>query len=181
SVPGGRHPGHGTANRIIPLGDNYLELVSVVDPEEAAASGFGSWVAAGRERFPTLDALCLRSDDLGSVCDRLGLEPFAMGRKRPDGIELHWRLAGLEKALAEGLPFFMQWDVPPQLLPGRTPVSHPSGSVRISEVVVSGDVERLAAWVGDASGLTLVEGPLRIVGVTIEGSGSELKLTGAGS
>jgi hypothetical protein len=32
SVEGGRHTGWGTANRIVPLGDSYLELVAVVDP-----------------------------------------------------------------------------------------------------------------------------------------------------
>jgi hypothetical protein len=35
SIEGGRHPGWGTANRIIPLGDAYIELVTVVDDEEA--------------------------------------------------------------------------------------------------------------------------------------------------
>jgi Glyoxalase-like domain len=30
SVEGGRHPGWGTANRVVPLGENYLELVAVV-------------------------------------------------------------------------------------------------------------------------------------------------------
>jgi hypothetical protein len=47
SVEGGRHQGFGTANRIVPLGETYLELVAVVDDEEAAASGFGSWVRGG--------------------------------------------------------------------------------------------------------------------------------------
>src|SRR5437764_15398189 len=37
SVPGGRHPGWGTANRIIPLGPSYLELLAVADAAEAAA------------------------------------------------------------------------------------------------------------------------------------------------
>ena len=48
SVEGGRHAGWGTANRIVPLGQTYLELVAVVDPEEAARSAFGRWVAAAR-------------------------------------------------------------------------------------------------------------------------------------
>ena len=47
SVAGGRHHGLGTANRIVPLGETYLELVAVVDDAEAAASGFGSWVGGG--------------------------------------------------------------------------------------------------------------------------------------
>ena len=39
SVPGGRHPRWGTANRIVPLGDTYLELITVED--EMAATAFG--------------------------------------------------------------------------------------------------------------------------------------------
>ena len=34
-LDGGRHPGLGTANRIIPLGSAYLELLGVVDETEA--------------------------------------------------------------------------------------------------------------------------------------------------
>ena len=36
SVPGGVHPAWGTANRIIPMGADYLELISVVDPRSPA-------------------------------------------------------------------------------------------------------------------------------------------------
>ena len=36
SVEGGRHPAWGTANRIVPLGSSYLELVGVVDKAVAA-------------------------------------------------------------------------------------------------------------------------------------------------
>ena len=31
SIQGGRHTGWGTANRIVPLGGSYLELIAVVD------------------------------------------------------------------------------------------------------------------------------------------------------
>src|SRR5712691_3218109 len=48
SIPGGRHPGWGTANRIVPLGEAYLELVAIVDEAEAAQSPFGRWVAAAQ-------------------------------------------------------------------------------------------------------------------------------------
>ena len=39
--PGGVHEGQGTHNRIVPLGDGYLELMAIGDPEEAAAHPFG--------------------------------------------------------------------------------------------------------------------------------------------
>ena len=47
SIEGGRHPSWGTANRIVPLGDSYLELIAVVDAAKAAESAFGRWVASG--------------------------------------------------------------------------------------------------------------------------------------
>ena len=37
-VAGGRHEGMGTHNRIVPLGNGYLELLAIADPEEAARS-----------------------------------------------------------------------------------------------------------------------------------------------
>ena len=39
SLEGGRHDRGGTANRIVPLGRQYVELVTVVDPEAAAHHG----------------------------------------------------------------------------------------------------------------------------------------------
>ena len=63
SVPGGRHGGHGTANRLVPLGDDYVELVAVVDRGEAAHSLFGTWVAE-RSRRDGADGVALRTDDI---------------------------------------------------------------------------------------------------------------------
>lgn len=40
-LDGGRHPGLGTANRIIPLGSTYLELLGVVDETEARDNDYG--------------------------------------------------------------------------------------------------------------------------------------------
>ena len=37
-VDGGVHPGLGTANRVVPLGSSYLELLGVVDRSLAAES-----------------------------------------------------------------------------------------------------------------------------------------------
>ena len=41
-VDGGRHPGLGTANRIVPLGDAYFEILGIVDRQEALRNPFGS-------------------------------------------------------------------------------------------------------------------------------------------
>ena len=34
-LEGGRHPGRGTANLIVPFGRQYLELLCIVDEDEA--------------------------------------------------------------------------------------------------------------------------------------------------
>jgi len=108
SVEGGRHQGLGTANRIVPLGETYLELVAVVDEAEAAASGFGRWVTGGD--LPRLLGWCARTDDLDSVAGRLDLTIADGARARPDGTVLRWRMAGLERSAEEpSLPFFIEW------------------------------------------------------------------------
>lgn len=148
SVPGGRHPGHGTGNRIVPLGPNYLELMAVVDPEEAKASPLGRWVAGRTEEGDGLAALCLRTDDIEGIGRRIGREPERMSRRRPDGVELGWWLAGLPEALAEGLPFFIQWDVPAEQRPGRTRAEHRVRPAGIDWVETGGDPQRMADYLG---------------------------------
>ena len=81
SSAGGRHPGWGTANRIVPLGETYLELVTVVDEAEAAQSAFGRWVAASRPGAPF--GWAVRTDDLDAVAARLGLhDPRRLAARR---------------------------------------------------------------------------------------------------
>ena len=55
ALDGGRHPGRGTANVIVPFGVEYLELLAVVDPDEARSSAGGQAVLdtlAGRGPGP---------------------------------------------------------------------------------------------------------------------------------
>jgi len=149
SRSGGRHPGHGTGNRIIPLGADYLELMAVVDAAEAAASPLGRWVAARTRHGDAPAALCLRTDDISGVAARLGEPPQAMSRLRPDGRRLSWRLAGLEAALSrEAMPFFIQWDVAPDEHPGREPASHTVHPAGIAWVEVGVRPEALDARLG---------------------------------
>jgi len=157
SVPGGRHRGHGTANRLVPLGDAYVELVAVVDAGEAAGSAFGNWVAA-RSSHPPADGIAIRTDDLDSVCARLDLEPIAMSRPASDGEELRWRIAGMEQLVSAGLPFFIEWDITRGRHPGAIPVSHPRGDIALRQVVISGDIDQLQVWTLGTSGLELEEG-----------------------
>ena len=93
SVEGGRHADWGTANRIVPLGDSYLELVAVVDPAEASQSAFGRWVANARAGQPL--GWAVRTDDLAAVAGRLGLNIGSGSRFTATGELLRWQIAGL--------------------------------------------------------------------------------------
>jgi len=115
AVPGGMHPTWGTANRIVPLGHEYLELVHVVDPEVAAANDFGRGILAAVERGDRLAAWAVATDDLDADAARLGLKITSGSRTRPDGSILRWHLAGVSDALRSGaLPF---------LSPGTCPLN----------------------------------------------------------
>lgn len=149
SASGGRHPGHGTANRIVPLGSSYIELMAVVDRVEAASSPLGSWVErrlADVGESPAL--LCLRTDDIEGAARLTGRKPLLMHRARSDGVQLEWRLVALDAALDEGLPFFIQWLVDDVDHPGREPVDHRCAAVGIDWVELGGDKDRLARWLG---------------------------------
>lgn len=179
SVAGGRHPGWGTANRIIPMGHDYIELVAVVDREQAAASHFGRAVleatASGRE----LVGWAVATDDLSAVARRRKLEVTDGSRTMPDGSALSWRLAGVAPALASGaLPFFIQWDAAPEHHPGRAvAVEHsvrPSGIARIEVAAQDGAVR---AWLGDHElPLRISPGPEALSAIAISTSSGELLL-----
>jgi hypothetical protein len=143
SIPGGRHPNWGTANRIVQLGPDYVELVGVVDPETAASSDFGRLVLDASEG---LVGWAVATDDLDAAASRRGLHIERGSRKRPDGVRLAWRLAGLAEALQSGgaLPFFIQWEGPGELHPGGDH-SAPAG---IRWVEVAADEAELTEWLG---------------------------------
>lgn len=145
SIPGGPHPGWGTANRIVPLGPDYLELVGVVDREAAEASSFGRLVL---EAGDGLVGWSIGTDDLDRVANRLGLQIVRGKRKRPDGVRLTWRAAGIEAAMRShgALPFFIQWEGPGELHPGGDHQA-PAG---IGWVEVASDEAQLRDWLGGA-------------------------------
>ena len=173
SVPGGRHAGLGTENRIVPLGETYIELLAVADREEAAASPFGSRLLARLDDGEGWVGWCMRTDDLDGVCARLGLQAGDISRTRPDGVELRARLAGLEAALDEPWrPFFIQRDGSPDEHPGRAGGVTQASGARIAALEVGADAEVLREWVGEVPGtVRVVDGPpgVRAVAVASEG------------
>ena len=148
SVPGGRHAGHGTANRIVPLVDSYLELMGVADRPEAQTSPMGRWAIARTSADLRPAALCLRTDDADAEGARLGLEPVAMTRTRPDGVVLSWRLVGADEMFGPlRLPFFIQWD-DPAVHPGKSTAPHGVVPTGIASVELTGDRRRIEERLG---------------------------------
>ncbi len=116
---GGRHEHRGTHNAIVRFGVEYLELLSVYDPDRAVASGHNgrALVEFLQGREGGLVGYALATDDAEADAARFrngGLEvvgPFEMRRERPDGRVISWRLVvPVDIPWRRSWPFFIQWD-----------------------------------------------------------------------
>ena len=177
SVEGGRHPGWGTANRIVPLGNAYIELVTVVDSDEAAASDFGRAVSKAIAAGEQLVGWVVATDDLEAVARRLSLEVVAGSRTRPDGTTLSWQLAGVDSLEMGALPFFIEWDGAEELHPGRAEAHHRLSPTGFAWVEVAADEESLRSWLGAFDfELRIVEGAPGLSAVGISTDSEEVVL-----
>ena len=153
AVPGGRHPGFGTENGLVRFGLDYLELLRLRDPAEAAAGRFGGEtfvkIAAEGEGLisyalatESLEADINRFRSAGFECS----DPFPMRRQRPDGVLLEWRLAFPGgPPWGQPLPFLIHWDTPDEVRLPTAPPVHPLGVAAIARVVVQArDPDRAA-------------------------------------
>jgi hypothetical protein len=143
AIPGGRHPKVGTANMIVPLGRQYLELIAVADPPEAAASRLGRRVTRALAEGRMFVDWAIRTGSMDAIRGKLlaagwNLPPVGEGsRRRPDGQLLRWRTQDVDAGAAPTpLPFVIEWDVPDGLHPGQAAASHPSGAKALRRVVV---------------------------------------------
>ena len=173
SVEGGRHRDWGTANRIVPLGRSYLELVAVVDAGVAAGSSFGRWVGDGATDAGRLIGWAVRTSDLDEVAGRLGLTVRSGSRMTPSGEELRWRSAGIDEAIAEPcLPFFVEWDEGVRL-----PGTESPQPATISGLVLEGSPDRLAGWLGEhALPIRVLSGPAEVAAVVLSTSAGQVVL-----
>jgi catechol 2,3-dioxygenase-like lactoylglutathione lyase family enzyme len=112
---GGRHERYGTFNRLIFLGDAYLELMGVFDSDLARARGIGAATEALLEAGAEgLASFAIATDDIdGDVARlrRLGApydDPAPGERRRRDGEVIRWRTALPERIGPDGLPFLIQ-------------------------------------------------------------------------
>lgn len=146
-LDGGVHPGIGTANRLIPLGSQYVELLGVVSPDLARASEYGRALLRATAGGDRLVRWSLRTDSIEEVAARLQLAVERRRRVRPDGVELTWRAAGLSISLADAtMPFFMQWDHEEQY-PGALKAAHDNGACAVTSLSLTpGDDQQFFKW-----------------------------------
>lgn len=113
---GGRHDALGTFNRLVWLGDTYLELIGVFDRALAEAAWVGGPAVRALDAGGGLATWAVATDDLDGDVARLnaggaGLSEVIPGeRRRPDGAVVRWRLSEPRELGPERPPFLIEHD-----------------------------------------------------------------------
>jgi hypothetical protein len=113
---GGRHASLGTYNRLIWLGDTYLELIGVFDRDLAAASWIGAPALQALDRGGGLATWAIATDAIDEDVDALRAggsdlaRPIDGQRRRPDGSIVRWRLAAPSRLGPDRPPFIIEHD-----------------------------------------------------------------------
>ena len=113
---GGRHEALGTFNRLVWLGDSYLELIGVSDRSLAERSWIGAPTVRTLEAGGGLATWAIASDALADDVARLRStgadigEPIPGERIRPDGTVVRWRLATPRHLGPADTPFLIEHD-----------------------------------------------------------------------
>lgn len=149
---GGKHPEGGTANRIIVIGDTYIELIAVHNSAEAQRSmlerlaqgdGYLNFVLASNDI--NADSSAIRQRGITIVGPREGK------LSSPDGRTRGWKRTDIERLdLAQHYPFLIQHDSTGKerrtcLAGGKTPPDHPLGATKILSATLAVEDLREAA------------------------------------
>jgi catechol 2,3-dioxygenase-like lactoylglutathione lyase family enzyme len=109
---GGVHPGRGTRNALLSLGErHYLEIIAL-DPQQSGATDH---YGLRKLTEPRLVGWAAHPGDLNQFATHLrdaGLAfdgPNPGSRERPDGRLLRWKTLNLEDNPTGLLPFFIEW------------------------------------------------------------------------
>lgn len=142
-IRGGSHPGFGTRNSLLSLGESYLEIIAP-DPEQSRDANRGGEISA--LRYPRLITFAVRTDDIvgyKEAADRANIAtrgPIEMGRTRPDGVRLDWSCLYItDPTFGESIPFAIDWKQSAH--PSRCA---PTGAILKSLVVLHPQAERLS-------------------------------------
>lgn len=182
---GGVHPGRGTQNALISLGEpsreepnprRYLEIIAP-DPKQ---SNVQQYSVITKLKEPRLIGWAAHRDDLDKFAERVGREgvefegPQPGSRQRPDGKVLHWKALRLKDDRGGLLPFFIEWSkdsVHPS-------VDAPRGCHLESFELLTADADALAKTADQLGlGVAISKAAESQIRVVIRCAGKELKLT----
>ena len=141
---GGIHPTGGTANRIIIVGDTYLELITIRAPEEAQQSmrerlakgdGYLNFVLSSNDIKADTAAMAQRGVSV------IGPKPGQL--KSPDGHSRGWSRTDVERPdLTQHYPFLIQHDSTGaerrfRLAGWTEPPQHPLGAIEVLSTTIA--------------------------------------------
>lgn len=123
-VYGGRHPGMGTHNALLPLGGRtYLEVIAS-DPKQTIAGPL--WFGVEKITEPKLVSWAVRCSDIEQMVDRLTALDTVPGpiqeasRRLATGGIISWRLTDPRPLLMDGVvPFLIDWGTSPHPTDGK--------------------------------------------------------------
>ena len=175
AVAGGSHPGKGTRNALLKLGERcYLEILAP-DPEQPKLTWFRQiarlseprlvgWAAAVKniEKYATE----LRST--GTPC----LGPDQGSRTNPNGEVFRWKTLVLEDDRKGLLPFYIEWapDLP-------HPATTAPGACLFRSIYRTGQIIEAPAPGPDFHRVTIPHAPLARLHVVVAGLFGEFELT----
>jgi hypothetical protein len=115
ATAGGQHPGRGTRNALVALGPTtYLEIIGP-DPEQPTPDEPRSF-GIDKLKESRLITWCVSERDLEGLRSEAVRNGVPLGdvragsRRRPDGVQLSWRLTDPSSLVADGIvPFFINW------------------------------------------------------------------------
>ncbi len=146
-IRGGRNPGRGTHNALIRFGLDYLELLSIEDPDTAArvAVRGAELVRYVQRREGGLIGYVVAVADVDAVVARATAsgwdpgEPVGMERLRPDGHLLRWRLlVPGAMSFRRPWPFVIEWATSDEeRMTWEPPGRHANGARRVAGLVVA--------------------------------------------
>jgi len=150
---GGRHETLGTFNRLVWLGDTYLELIGVWDEALATASWIGAPTVRALAAGGGMATYALASDDLATDSERLRRQgadlqgPVPGERLRPDGRLVRWSIAAPPRLGPNEPPFLIEHDLAaaewtPEDRTARAAETHPLGgrvALEVLELPVAAD------------------------------------------
>ena len=164
---GGSHPGKGTHNALLKLGERcYLEILAP-DPEQPELTWFkeiatlsGPRLVGWTEAVENIEKYSAELRSTGIAC----LGPFPGSRTKPNGEVFRWKTLVLEDDKRGLLPFYIEWaqDSP-------HPATSAPGACLLRSMYRTGQIIQTPGPGPDFQRVTIPDAPLAQLHVVIEG------------